>query len=42
VAVIGWHWPWRLGMFLAIVAGVAAALAIERFAGRPDPGVQPR
>jgi len=42
VAIVGWHWPWRLGMFLAILAGVAAALAIERFVGRPDPGVQPR
>lgn len=30
VAVAGWHWPWRLGMFAAIVAGVLAALAIEQ------------
>lgn len=42
VAVIGSDWPWRLGMFLAIVAGVLAALAIERLAGRPDPGMQAR
>jgi predicted branched-subunit amino acid permease len=42
VAVIGWEWPWRLGMFAAILAGVAAALLIERVAGRPDPGVQAR
>ena len=42
VAFVGVHWPWRLGMFFAIVAGVLAALAAERFAGRPDPAVQPR
>lgn len=30
VAVAGWRWPWRLGMFAAIVAGVLAALALEQ------------
>ncbi len=34
VAVAGWHWPYRLGMFAAIVAGVITALAIERALAR--------
>lgn len=30
VALLGLHWPYRLGMFAAIVAGVAAALWVDR------------
>jgi predicted branched-subunit amino acid permease len=42
VAVVGWNWPWRLGMFLAIVAGVATALLLEQRLGKPDPARQAR
>lgn len=41
VAVIGWHWPYRLGMFSAIVAGVSAALLIEYWLETRRASVQP-
>ena len=34
LALVGRGWPWKLGLICAVVAGVAAALATERWQAR--------
>jgi predicted branched-subunit amino acid permease len=41
VALIGRDWPWRMGMFAAIAAGIAAAVVLSRRPPSPSPSPSP-